>query len=140
MTGAAEGHRKQSYSAILASLAERTQRLVEARLAADNLRIEDWRVVDYLADHRPCTMSELAGGAVLTGPTLTRTVDRLVSRGIAHRVAAPEDRRKVLVNLSSRGIELHEQLSPGVSIAELQALRSEQSDLDLRQLVALLAR
>ncbi len=46
----------------------------------------------------------------------------------------------MLVNLSRRGIELHEHLSPDVSIAELQALRSEQSDLDLRQLVALLAR
>lgn len=127
----------RSYALTLAHLAALAQSRVEVELRAADLRIEDWRVLDQLArESAPQPMSVLAEAVLLTGPTLTRTVDKLVSRAYVYRTPGDQDRRKVLISLSARGRELHERLRDQVGEAEVAALRSDAADVELRHLAS----
>ena len=127
-----------SYSAILATLAAHAERGMENELAAEQLRVDDWRVLDHLARHGASTMAALASSALLPGPSMTRVADRLVSRGLAHRTVDGDDRRRVLVNLSRRGQRLHAVLAPAVTAAEVEALRASSAASQLHQVTTLL--
>lgn len=126
-----------SFSLALARLAATAAARIETVLAADDLRLEDWRVLAQLR-HGPSTMSDLARDVLLTGPTLTRTIDKLATRGLVHRTPSKVDRRKVVVHLSPVGQSLHEQLEPAVTDAERAALRTDPADRELRRLITLL--
>ena len=83
--------------------------------------MDQWSVLDYLDDVGPCTMTALAGATGTNGATLTRIVDRLVSRALVYRNADSGDRRRVLVHVSERGRETARELRPGIRAAEAQA-------------------
>ena len=53
----------------------------------------------------PLRMSDLADRVLITRPTVTRLVDRLVEQGLVERSQDPSDRRAVLVTLSATGRE-----------------------------------
>jgi DNA-binding MarR family transcriptional regulator len=80
-----------------------------AALAVEGCTVEEWRVVDFLADGGH-TMSEAADYAGLPSPTLTKLVDRLVANNIVYRRIDLEDRRKVRIFLTTRGKSLHRRL------------------------------
>ena len=81
-------------------------------------------------------MTDLAQATLITGPTLTRTVDRLVSKGLMYRTSDLHDRRRVLVSLTPRGRTLRSRLAPAIGEAEHAAFESLGLDIDrLRQLV-----
>lgn len=130
---------QQPYPNLVLPLARLTQHAESAiaRVLADSgLKVEDWRVLDDLAARRTVTMSVLAEATLITGPTLTRTVDRLVSKGLMYRTADLHDRRRVLVSLTARGRNLRTRLAPGVAEAERVAFESWGFDVDrLRELV-----
>lgn len=102
-------------SVLPGALALQTQKLMhllrkkaaEAPLPQD-LTLEQWLVLDALQG-RPQTMTDLAERTCITGPTLTRIVDRLVSIAAVYRELDAGDRRKVRVHLSARGSGIHEQ-------------------------------
>jgi DNA-binding MarR family transcriptional regulator len=52
---------------------------------------------------RPIRMSELARQVLISRPSTTRVVDRLVERGWLDRTPDPHDRRVVLVGLTAAG-------------------------------------
>ena len=70
----------------------------------------DFRTIGALGELAPCTMSALSAGTGLLVSGLTRVVDRLVAQNIAVRNAAPDDRRCVLVSLTSAGTRLYHDL------------------------------
>lgn len=80
------------------------QRLGEA-LKAEGATIEEWRVLSFLDDSVGHAMTEVAEFALLTAPTLTKVVDRMVSLGLVLRRVDDADRRRVLVFASERGSE-----------------------------------
>jgi DNA-binding MarR family transcriptional regulator len=80
------------------------QRLGEA-LKAQGATIEEWRVLTLLDDRAGHAMAEVAEFALLTAPTLTKVVDRMVSLGLVLRRVDEADRRRVLVFASERGNE-----------------------------------
>ncbi|ABK70652.1 MarR family winged helix-turn-helix transcriptional regulator [Mycolicibacterium smegmatis] len=120
----------------LVRLTHLAESAIERVLADSSLKIEDWRVLDELAGRRTVPMSDLAQATLITGPTLTRTVDRLVSQGIIYRTADLHDRRRVLVALTPRGRTLRNRLVDAVAEAECAAFESCGLDVDqLRELV-----
>ncbi len=88
------------------TLVERSvvQRLGEA-LKAEGATLEEWRVLSFLGDGTGHAMAEVAEFALLTAPTLTKVVDRMVSLGLVLRRVDDTDRRRVLVFASDRGAE-----------------------------------
>ena len=65
--------------------------------------IDQWRVLNLLADDAGHTMTELADYALLPAPTATKLIDRLVGDNLVYRHPDPTDRRRVLVHLTDRG-------------------------------------
>lgn len=84
-----------------------------------DLTCDDVLVLDALARHGSASMAELSSHTAISGATLTRSVDRLVSRTLVYREVSAEDRRRVEVHLSTRGAETHRALE--AQLAELDA-------------------
>lgn len=126
-------------SALLDRAAGHVASAVQAALRGSDVTLEKWRVLDVLAAREGMTMSELAGAAMVTGPTLTRIVDDLATRALVLRDVDTHDRRRVLVHLAPRGRRLRRSLLPAVRHAETEAL-SELSQQDVDALVVILSR
>ena len=75
---------------------------------ADHLGMNrtDMRCVDLIDQAGGMTAGELAAAAGLTSGAVTAVVDRLEKAGMAKRVADPQDRRRVRVEVTPRLWEL----------------------------------
>jgi DNA-binding MarR family transcriptional regulator len=91
---------------------------IEPTLRAEGLTVDQWLVLDALAGSRGVAMADLAASTLVTGPTLTRVVDRLVLTALAFREVDAADRRRVRVYLSPRGRTAHRRV--GAKLAELE--------------------
>lgn len=85
------------------------------------------------------TMSELAARSQLAPSSATRHADHLAERGLIFRVAASDDRRRILIGLSRRGVELVEEVRAEEVRAEAELRRRLGGD-DYLELVRLLER
>jgi DNA-binding MarR family transcriptional regulator len=102
--------------AYLLSRAERSvNRALAAALAGEDVSVDQWRILQALADGRGHSMGELAEAALMPHPTLTKAVDRLVERAVVYRGHDPADRRKVAVFLADRGSDLLARLEAGIA-------------------------
>ncbi|HZP93408.1 MAG TPA: MarR family transcriptional regulator [Burkholderiales bacterium] len=79
---------------------------LERALRDEGVQIEHWRILEVLSDEQGRSMGELAEAVLMNHPALTKTMDRMVSRGLAHRRADPVDSRRVLVYITDRGLDL----------------------------------
>lgn len=109
-------------SRVLGQVERHVTRLLEAALAGERLTVDQWRVLDLLADREGHPMSEIAATIVVPGPTLTKIVDKLVDAALVYRLVDERDRRRVLAFLSERGHELHRRVSPRITGAEAAAV------------------
>lgn len=75
-------------------------------LPEQDLSLDQWLVLDCLTGAAQ-TMTDLADYVGITGPTLTRIIDRLVSKALVYREVEAGDRRKVRVHISARGRTVH---------------------------------
>ena len=102
--------------AYLLSRAERSvNRALSAALATEEVSVDQWRILQALADGRGHTMGDLAEAALMPHPTLTKAVDRLVERAVVYRGHDPADRRRVAVFLADRGSDLLRRLEAGIA-------------------------
>jgi DNA-binding MarR family transcriptional regulator len=67
------------------------------------LGVTDTQAVSYLTVHGDRGQNELAGDLGLSSSASTSLIDRLEREGIAERYPHPNDRRRTLVRLTSRG-------------------------------------
>jgi DNA-binding MarR family transcriptional regulator len=125
-----EEHTDVPLGRLLAQVERQLTRQVEAVLATEGLTVDQWRVLDVLADGEGHTMSEIAAAIVVPGPTLTKIVDRLVDAAAVYRLVDARDRRRVLAFLSEDGRALHAELRPEVDAAEADAVRTLGADAD----------
>ena len=88
---------------LLAATSRRVVRTVSAALAEDGGTLAGYRVARCLAAFPGRTMGQLVTALHLPGPTATRVVDGLVDAGLAYRLPDPDDRRRVVVHLSTLG-------------------------------------
>ncbi len=79
-------------------------------------------------------MSELASRSQLPPSSATRHADYLAARGLIYRVAAEEDRRRILIGLSNLGADL----VAAVRIEETRAEQGLQSRLGARRFAELM--
>lgn len=70
------------------------------RLGLTNTRMMAMAVALH---HENVSMTDLATALGLPAPLATRTVDELVERGLLERAADPDDRRRVLVRITTSG-------------------------------------
>lgn len=117
----------------LARAARAVTASVEQVVKPEGLTFDQWLVVETLAADGSLAMAELAERAMITGPTLTRLVDRLVTTALVYREVDPADRRKVLVYLSRRGQAVYRRVAPKVAEVERNLLGGLNSGGDVLQ-------
>ncbi|MEU3011024.1 MarR family winged helix-turn-helix transcriptional regulator [Nocardia asteroides] len=113
-------------------------RRLESALSADNLSADHWAILAQLSTDDGMTMSELAAAARLAPSSATRHADHLAERGLIFRVAATDDRRRILIGLSSLGARLVAKIRAQEQSAE-EELRTRLGARRYNELVAALA-
>ncbi|WP_336086499.1 MarR family winged helix-turn-helix transcriptional regulator [Nocardia sp. SSK8] len=93
-------------------------RRLDSALTADNLSADHWAILSQLSTDEGITMSELATQARLAPSSATRHADHLAERGLIFRVAATDDRRRILIGLSSLGAKLVAKIRAEEQLAE----------------------
>jgi DNA-binding MarR family transcriptional regulator len=71
-----------------------------------NLSYSQFFLLTYLASEEFLTMTDIAKKMSHSTAAATGLVDRIESLGYVERVHAAEDRRKIMVRISSKGLEL----------------------------------
>ncbi|MFF8478610.1 MarR family winged helix-turn-helix transcriptional regulator [Streptomyces sp. NPDC015414] len=108
----------------LAHLLSHAERCLSRRLAAvlaeDGCSVEEWRVLSAVADGQGHPMTEIADHALMPAPTLTKLVDRMVVGNLVYRRPDPDDRRRVLLYLTTRGRILHQRAAHRVHSNQTQ--------------------
>jgi DNA-binding MarR family transcriptional regulator len=95
----------------------------------------DSRCLDILEERGSMSAGDLAEATRLTTGAITAVIDRLERAGYARRVPDPSDRRRVLVELTSKAREASEELM-GEPMAELVLPHMNRySDEQLRLLI-----
>ncbi|MFD3647261.1 MarR family winged helix-turn-helix transcriptional regulator [Streptomyces cyaneofuscatus] len=89
-------------------------RRIQSVLDAYDCSVDAWRVLDLLSGDEGRSMTALAEDAALPAPTLTKLIDQLVDQNLVFRRVDPADRRRVLVQLTPRGLRRRRQLSRAV--------------------------
>ncbi|WP_247233465.1 MarR family winged helix-turn-helix transcriptional regulator [Telluribacter sp. SYSU D00476] len=73
-----------------------------------NITIDQWLVLNALAQHPEATQHEIAEAVFKDTASLTRIIDLLVSKGILHRELSTTDRRRFVVTLTEEGKQVLE--------------------------------
>ncbi len=75
-------------------------------LSRDNISFAQFFLLSYLASSKDLTMTDIARKMGHSTAAATGLVDRLEKLGYMERTHAVDDRRKVLVKVTSRGLDL----------------------------------
>ncbi len=73
------------------------------KLKEEGVQVEAWRIMEVIGSEEAITMGRLAEIVLLTPPTLTKLVDRMVADGLVQRQISTEDQRQVHLVLSALG-------------------------------------
>ena len=79
---------------------------VERSVAALDIGLSDFMILEALLHKGPLTMSELCEAALITNASMTAAIDRLEERAFVERVASKEDRRVRRAQLTAQGATL----------------------------------
>ena len=128
-----DGHAEISeYLAYLLASAHRRMRQGLAQtIAAEDVTEEQWRILQVLSDELGRAMGDLAEQVLMNHPALTKTIDKMVSRGLVQRAADSSDSRRVLVYISDLGLDMVARLRVSVDAhhgAVAEALGSRKTE------------
>jgi len=76
----------------------------------ENLTIAEANAIYVIGPQEPKTMKQIAEALGVAVSTPTRTIDRLVEKGLVNRNVGKKDRRKLLIQLTPEGKELLERM------------------------------
>ncbi|MEO5982732.1 MAG: MarR family transcriptional regulator [Pedococcus sp.] len=121
------------------SLSRKLDQWYTRQLADLDLSHGEWSVVAVLAtsEGRPVTPSQLADAGNVAPSSMTHRLDKMTERGLVRRSPDPDNRTRVLVELTTAGWELFEASVREANVVEsdvLAGLAREERD----QLAALL--
>ena len=96
---------------------------ISPMLAEYEITVDDWLIMDSLAEDPGQTMAQLAARTRLPASSLTRFVDRLVCSAMMYRRPNLLDRRQIFVYLSERGFQIIDNVN---AMLEADALLSQE--------------
>jgi len=83
---------------------------VEHSVAALDVGLSDFMILEALLHKGPLTMTELCQSALITNASMTAAIDRLEQRGFVDRLPSKKDRRVRRVQLTTQGTALIKRL------------------------------
>lgn len=103
----------QSLPMALLRAREAVMRQFRPNLRKHGLTEQQWRILRALAAVDMVEATELAGTAVLLGPSLSRILRDLDARGLIERSVDEADLRRSVLSISAKGLRLIAQVAPG---------------------------
>lgn len=98
------------------------------------LTVTEWRVIAILGRHPGTTATEVAQRSAMDKVAISRSVKRLLERGLIQREADAGDRRSRRLKLSAAGAAIHDRVVPAARLFEQRLLAclstEEQAVLD----------
>jgi homoprotocatechuate degradation regulator HpaR len=91
---------------------EAVMRQFRPALRDHDLTEQQWRILRALTAVEAIEVTELARTAYLLGPSLSRILRDLESRGLIERKVAKTDLRRAMVSISPKGLKLIEAVAP----------------------------
>src|ERR1700742_1209716 len=91
---------------------EAVMRQFRPSLRRHGLTEQQWRILRALTAVEAIEVTELARTAYLLGPSLSRILRDLESRGLIERKVAKTDLRRAMVSISPKGLKLIEAVAP----------------------------
>ena len=91
---------------------------------APGISVPQLRTLIFLNRHEGASLSEVADHIGLQLPTMSKTVDALVSRKLVVRKASSGDRRRISLKLSAQGIDVLRQTRSAAEADLAEALKS----------------
>lgn len=119
---------------MLAAASEYIGRSLAPELEKRGVPLECWRVLNLLATGDGWAMGELANAGLLSLPTATRVIDRMVSDALVYRAPDPEDRRRVLIFVSDKGLRVWADVKKSVDRYQ-KAIVHQYGDAWIRELL-----
>jgi len=86
------------------------------------LAVTEWRVIAILGRHPGATATEVAQRSAMDKVAISRSVKRLLERGLIEREADDADRRSRRLKLSTTGQAIHDRVVPAARAFEQRLL------------------
>lgn len=99
---------------------------------------QQFNVLAILHYTGPVSTSVILGWMFEKNAGVSRLVDRLVKKGLVVKKANPGDKRLIEVDLTSKGEEMYQLISP--QIKEIDGVSENLTDQEVRQLIQLLVK
>jgi DNA-binding MarR family transcriptional regulator len=115
-----------------------TQRILEGSRESSNLlKLSRIKALYAFRGQDSSTMTELADNIGAKLPSMTMMIDNLAEEGLVERARDEQDRRKVIVRLTDKGLQIREEfLEQRKQIAQqLFAKLSKEDELELMRLL-----
>jgi DNA-binding MarR family transcriptional regulator len=104
-----------------------------------SIAIAEWRVIAVLGRHSGLSANGVAERTAMDKVAVSRTLARLLERGLVQRDTHGDDRRRSVLELSAAGYLIFDQVVP-LALARERALLAHFSDEDKQQLDTLLTK
>lgn len=92
---------------LLPYLLQRASYLVTRRFHSEmrlkGISVSRWRMLGWLSENQPATVSDLTDHLMLKQPTVTRLVDQAARDGLVRKASDAGDGRRTLVSLTDSG-------------------------------------
>ncbi len=126
---------------LIASVNRQLEDELSDALRSNGVPVEQFRILNALHSADGRSMRDLAAAALIDPASLTKIVDRMVADALVSRGPAPNDRRKVLIFLTTKGralqgtlTEIHRAQEENL-INRLKSNKADQLGNILRQLI-----
>jgi DNA-binding MarR family transcriptional regulator len=106
-------------------------------LRPEGIPIEQFRILNALAETDGLSMGELAAAVLVDAGSLTKIVDRMVADALVYRGVAPSDRRRSRIFLASKGKLTNKRLK-GISNKQQRGLIERLDPAKAKELTRLL--
>jgi DNA-binding MarR family transcriptional regulator len=116
-----------------------SQTIAETYAARFGIAIPEWRVIAVLGRHSGLSANGVAERTAMDKVAVSRTIARLLERGVVQRDTHGDDRRRSVLELSTAGYGIFDEVVP-LALARERALLAHFSDEDKAQLDALLTK
>jgi DNA-binding MarR family transcriptional regulator len=104
-----------------------------------DITVDQWIIIQLLQQHGQLSQQKLAEYAVKDAPTVTRILDILTEKAYIIRSADPADRRKFLILLTEKGMEVYTKVTPLVQQFRLESYKNI-SDFELKVVAGVMAK
>jgi DNA-binding MarR family transcriptional regulator len=116
-----------------------SQTIAETYAARFGIAIPEWRVIAVLGRHPGLSANGVAERTAMDKVAVSRTLARLLERGVVQRDTHGDDRRRSVLELSEAGYGIFDEVVP-LALGRERALLSHFSEEDRRQLDVLLSK